>query len=82
MNETYDKYFDEALKKSVQVIRYCKEEDFVEKTHFALFWIYIHCKEYEKAREHIAKLPSIKSNMLKESILAKLEGFEHNFCNL
>ena len=77
MNETYDKYFDEALKKSVQVIRYCKEEDFVEKTHFALSWIYIHCKEYEKAREHIAKLPSIKSNMLKESILAKLEGFEN-----
>ena len=30
MNDTYDKYFDEALKKSVQVIRYCKEEDFVE----------------------------------------------------
>ena len=50
---------------------------FVEKTHFALSWIYIHCKEYEKAREHIAKLPSIKSNMLKESILAKLEGYEN-----
>nr|MCR4580216.1 hypothetical protein [Treponema sp.] len=77
MNECYDKYFDEALKKSVQIIRYCKEEDFVEKTHFSLSWIYIHRKEYEKAREHIAKLPSIKSNMLKESILAKLEGFEN-----
>ena len=77
MNETFDKYFDEALKKSVQIIRYCKEADCVEKTHFALSWLYIHRKEYEKAREHIAKLPSVNSNMLKESILAKLEGYEN-----
>ena len=77
MNETFDKYFDEALKKSVQIIRYCKEADFVEKTHFALSWLYIHRKEFEKAREHIAKLPSVNSNMLKESILAKLEGYEN-----
>lgn len=77
MNETFDKYFDEALKKSVQIIRYCKEADCVEKTHFALSWLYIHCKEFEKAREHIAKLPSVNSNMLKESILAKLEGYEN-----
>ena len=77
MNETFDKYFDEALKKSVQVIRYCKETDLVEKTHFALSWLYIHRKEYEKAREHIAKLPSVNSNMLRESILAKLEGYEN-----
>ena len=77
MNETFDKYFDEALKKSVQVIRYCKDTDLVEKTHFALSWLYIHRKEYEKAREHIAKLPSVNSNMLRESILAKLEGYEN-----
>ena len=77
MNETFDKYFDEALKKSVQVIRYSKDSNVVEKTHFALSWLYIHRKEYEKAREHIAKLPSANSNMLRESILAKLEGFEN-----
>ena len=77
MNETFDKYFDEALKKSVQVIRYCKDSNCVEKTHFALSWLYIHRQEYEKAREHIAKLPSINSNMIRESILAKLEGFEN-----
>ena len=77
LDETFDKYFDEALKKSVQIIRYCKESDFVEKTHFALSWLYIHRKEFEKAREHIAKLPSVNSNMLRESILAKLEGFEN-----
>ena len=77
MNETFDKYFEEALKKSVQVIRYCKEDDFVEKTHFALSWLYIHRQEYEKAREHIAKLPSVNSNMIREIILAKLEGSEN-----
>lgn len=62
-------YHDEAVRKAVQVIRYCKDSNVVEMTHYALAWIYYHDHAYDKAREHIAKLPSIKSNMLQEAIL-------------
>lgn len=66
-----------AIRYGTQVIRFCDDSEWVERTHFALSWIYIHEGNYESAREHINTLPSIASNRLRESLLAQLTLFEH-----
>lgn len=60
----------------MQVIRFCSQREWVERTHFALTWIYIHENDFVSAREHIDQLPSVKSNRLQESILAQVACFE------
>lgn len=66
-----------AICAGLRVIRYSAEREQVERTHFALAWIYIHEKDYSSAREHIGTLPSIASNRLQESILADMAVMEH-----
>lgn len=73
----WEHFHEEGIRKGVQVIRYCKDSLVVEQTHFALAWIYIHDKEFDKAREHIAKLPSLKSNMLQESLLSEIACIQY-----
>ncbi len=68
---------DRAIRSGMQVIRFCQEMEWVERTHFAMAWIYIHEKDFGAAREHIAKLPCLESNRLQESILAQVASFEH-----
>ena len=58
-----------AENRAIQVIRYSDEKESSEKCHYALAWLYWHLREFEKGREHIAALPSIKSNMLQEPLL-------------
>lgn len=58
-----------AENRALQVIRYSDEKESSEKCHYALAWLYWHLQEFEKGREHIAALPSIKSNMLQEPLL-------------
>ncbi len=58
-----------AENRALQVIRYSGEKESAEECHYALAWLYWHLREFEKGREHIAELPSIKSNMLKEPLL-------------
>jgi hypothetical protein len=65
-----------AIKYGTHVIRFCTKAEWIERTHFALAWIYIHEKNYTSARDHINTLPSISSNRLQESILAQLASFE------
>lgn len=60
----------------MQVIRFCGQKEWVERTHFALAWIYIHERDFASAREHIEHLPSVKENRLQESILAQVASFE------
>lgn len=67
---------DKAISAGMQVIRFCSQKEWIERTHFALAWIYIHEKDYVSAREHIAQLPSVKSNRLQESILAQVASSE------
>lgn len=66
-----------AINSGLRIIRYSADRELIERTHFALAWIYIHEADYASAREHIAILPSVASNRLQESILAELAVFEH-----
>lgn len=66
-----------AINSGLRVIRYSTDRKLIERTHFALAWIYIHEKDYDSAREHIGTLPSVASNRLQESILADLAVAEY-----
>lgn len=67
-NAKWIAYVKSAEFRAQQVIRYSGDKELVEKCHYALCWIYWHEKDFDKGREHIAALPSIKSNMLQETI--------------
>lgn len=75
--EMWEEMKCKAIRFGTQVIRFCKANEWVERTHFALAWIYIHEKKFDEARDHIAKLPSVGSNRLKESIMAQLTSIEY-----
>lgn len=74
--ECWQKYVKAAVNRGAQVIRYSDEKELVEKCHYALAWIYWHEKDYAKGREHLAALPSIKNNMLQETINSYYESME------
>ena len=74
--EKWDKLRGEAIKKAMVVIKHSKNRELVDKVHFSLAWIYIHCHDYDNAREHIDALPSIRTNRIQERILDKLALFE------
>lgn len=68
---------NKAISAGMQVIRFCSQKMLLERTHYALAWIYIHEKDFASAREHIEHLLSVKENRLQESILAQVASFEH-----
>lgn len=70
---------ESAIKKGILVIRYSSDSELIEKVHYAMAWIYIHEKDFSKAREHIQALPSVGTNRMQESILAQLALFENGF---
>lgn len=61
-----------AVRLGTQVIRTCQETEWIERTHYALAFVYMADKDFESSREHIMCLPSVDSNRLRESILAQL----------
>ncbi len=65
-----------AIGSGTQVIRFSGKPEWITKTHYALAWIYAHDNDYASAREHINKLPSIKGNRLKESMLQQITAME------
>ena len=77
--DIWPSYKNKAIISGTQVIRFCQVREWVERTHFALAWIYIHEKDYSSAREHINMLPSVDSNRLQEGIMSKLTYFEYGF---
>ncbi len=72
----WDNRKNKAIRAGMQVIRFCNSRMLLERTHYALAWIYIHEKDFTSAREHIEHLPSVKENRLQESILAQVASFE------
>lgn len=72
----WDNRKNKAIRAGMQVIRFCNSRMLLERTHYALAWIYIHEKDFASAREHIEHLPSVKENRLQESILAQVASFE------
>ena len=65
-----------AENRAMQVIRYSDEKELADKCHYALGWVYWHTQEFDKGRQHIDALPSIKCNMLQETLLPYYKSIE------
>lgn len=74
--EEWEEIRKQAIRSGMSVLRFCTSKEWLERTHYAMAWIYIHEKEYSNAREHIDTLPSVSNNRLRESILAQITSFE------
>lgn len=74
-----DEIFADCERKNICINRYCEDRVNVEKANYAMIWIYIHTKEFDKARELIERLPSLESNNMQESIRTKLIRFQYGF---
>ena len=74
-----DEIFEDCERKHTCISRYCEDRSNVEKSDFAMSWIYIHTKQFDKAKQLIDRLPSLESNMMKESITMKLVHFQSGF---
>ncbi|MBQ8822053.1 MAG: helix-turn-helix transcriptional regulator [Lachnospiraceae bacterium] len=77
--DKWEKLRTDGIKKASIVMKHAKNRDLIDRVHWALAWVYIHEKDYDKAREHIEALPSVKSNRLQENIFSKLILFEGGF---
>ncbi|WP_051688973.1 helix-turn-helix domain-containing protein [Butyrivibrio sp. AE2032] len=77
--ERIEKIYRDAIRKGAYLISHCKDKVLVDKTHFALAWIYIHEKDFEYAREHINVLPCISNGRIREKISMELTFFESGF---
>ena len=73
------KLYKDAIRKGAFLISHCNDHALVEKTHFAIAWIYIHDKDFDNAREHISVLPNISTNRIREKLSMELTFFESGF---
>ena len=69
----------DAVRKGLNIIRYCSDTKKVNKAHYALAWIYIHMKDYDNAREHVNVLPSLEGHCIREELNLSLVFFEKGF---
>ena len=69
----------DAIRKGLNIIRYCSDMKTVNKAHYALSWIYIHMKDYDNAREHVNVLPSLAGHCVREDINLSLTFFEKGY---
>ena len=69
----------DAIRKGLNIIRYCNEPVKINKAHHALAWIYIHMKDYDNAREHVNVLPSLKGHCIREDMNLSLVFFEKGY---
>lgn len=77
--ERVKKLCKDAIRKGAYLISHCSDKVLVEKTHYAVAWIYIHEKDFDNARDHINVLPSISTCRVKENIGMELTFFESGF---
>lgn len=77
--ERIQKLYKDAIRKGAYLISHSNDQTLIEKTHFAMAWIYIHDKDFNNAREHINVLPNISSNRIREKISMELTFFESGF---
>lgn len=77
--ELLKEIFADCERKNLCITRYCEDKNNVEKSDYAMIWIYIHTKEFDKAKKLIDKLPSLESNNLKEHIMSKYLLFRYGF---
>ena len=71
--------FADCERKNLCITRYCEDRVTVEKSDYCMIWIYIHIKEFDKAKKLIDRLPSLESNNLKEHIMTQFIHFQYGF---
>ena len=71
--------FEDCERKNICISRYCDDRNNVEKSDYAMAWIYIHLKQFDTAQKLIDRLPSLESNNLKETIMTQLIFFRDGF---
>lgn len=79
--EEKNKIFAECERRNVCIDRFCEDKSVVETADFAMAWIHLHCKEFDKARTLIDRLPSLLSNNLREPLETQLALFEHGYAS-
>ncbi|MCH5212085.1 MAG: helix-turn-helix transcriptional regulator [Oscillospiraceae bacterium] len=77
--EIRDEIFEDCERKNSCIARYCEDKENIEKSDFAMAWIYMHTKQFDKAKKLIDRLPSLASNNMKESIMAQYIQFQFGF---
>ncbi len=77
--EMLTEIFADCERKNLCISRYCEDRTNVEKSDYAMAWIYLHTKEFDKAKKLIDRLPSLESNNLKESIMTQYIHFQYGF---
>lgn len=77
--ELLNEIFSDCERKNLCITRYCEDKNNIEKSDYAMIWIYIHIKEFDKAKKLIDKLPSLDSNNLRENIMSKYLLFRYGF---
>lgn len=74
-----DEIFADCERKNTCIARYCEDRSNIEKSDYAMAWIYIHIKRYDKAKALIERLPSLESISLREHMTAKLTLFQSGY---
>lgn len=77
--EERDEIFADCERRNTCISRYCEDRNVIEKADFAAAWIYLHRKEFEKAKNLISRLPSLESNNLREPLETQLALFEFGY---
>lgn len=74
-----DEIFADCERKNTCIARYCEDRSNVEKSDYAMAWIYIHMHRYDKAKALIDRLPSLESASLREHMSFKLTQFQSGY---
>lgn len=78
-NEHIMSIFKDCIKKGTYLISHCNDRTLVEKTHHAIAWIYIHMREFDKAKEHISVLPELTTTRNREVLEMESVFFDKGF---
>lgn len=79
--EEINRIFADCEHRNACIDRYCEDRCVIEKANFAMAWIYLHCKEFDKARGLIDRLPGLTGNHLREPLETQLALFEHGYAS-
>ncbi len=71
--------YKDCIRKGAYLISHCSDRQLTDKTHYAMAWIYIHLKDFDKAKDHINVLPSLITASIRENIDMELVFFESGF---
>ena len=71
--------FKDSIKKGTYLISHCTDRELIDKTHYAIAWIYIHMKDFDKAKEHINVLPGLNSTCNREVLEMETAFFDKGF---